>query len=195
MSEDVTTLLTRLTAGERDALDRLMPLVHRELHALAERLLRGQRPGHTLSATALVNELYLKLVRADDAAWRDRAHFFAVAAQAMRRILVDYARGKQREKRGGGRVRMAFDTATVLAADDDGGMNLVDFDDTLERLGSVEPRAVRVVELRYFGGLTIDEAAEVLGVSTSTVEADWRYARAWLYDALGETEAESGGPA
>jgi RNA polymerase sigma factor (TIGR02999 family) len=184
MSEDrpVTALLRAWRAGDRGALDRLIPLVHDELHRLALGYMRGERPDHTLQATALVNEAYLKLVRAD-VDWRDRAHFFAVAATTMRRILVDHARTKGRVKRGG--VAVSLEESVLVAPDREA--ELLAIDEALTRLAGNDERAARVVELHYFGGLTYDEIAEALGISAATVDRDLRFAKAWLYRELKES--------
>jgi RNA polymerase sigma-70 factor, ECF subfamily len=183
VAEGVTQLLARLAEGEPGAIDRLLPSVYGELRAMAAGILAGERAGHTLEATALVHEAYLKLVDQTQARWHDRAHFLAVAAEAMRRILVDHARGRARQKRGAG-GRVCLDTALTLPAAEE--IDLVALDEALGRLAGVSKDAARVVELRYFGGMTIREAAAVMGVSDSTVEREWRYARAWLHRALGE---------
>jgi RNA polymerase sigma factor (TIGR02999 family) len=175
----VTTLLRAWRAGDRGALDRLIPLVHEELHRLAQGYMRGERPDHTLQATALVNEAYLRLVEAD-VDWRDRAHFFAVAATTMRRILVDHARSKGRKKRAGALV--SLEESAVVAPDRDA--ELLAIDEALTRLAGNDERAAKVVELHYFGGLTYDEIAEALGISAATVDRDLRFAKAWLYREL-----------
>jgi RNA polymerase sigma factor (TIGR02999 family) len=175
----VTTLLLAWRAGDRGALDRLIPLVHAELHRLAQRCMQGERPDHTLQATALVNEVYLRLV-ATEVAWKDRAHFFAVAATTMRRILVDHARAKGRKKRAGERV--SLEESVLVAPDREA--ELLAIDDALTRLAGTDERAARVVELHYFGGLTYDEIAEALGISAATVDRDLRFAKAWLYREL-----------
>jgi RNA polymerase sigma factor (TIGR02999 family) len=175
----VTALLMAWRAGDRGALDRLIPLVHDELHALAQRCMRGERPEHTLQATALVNEAYLRLIGAE-IDWKDRAHFFAVAATTMRRILVDHARTKGRKKRAGERV--SLEESVLVAPDREA--ELLAIDDALTELAGHDARAARVVELHYFGGLTYDEIAEALGVSAATVDRDLRFAKAWLYREL-----------
>jgi RNA polymerase sigma factor (TIGR02999 family) len=175
----VTTLLRAWRAGDRGALDRLIPFVHDELHRLAQGYMRGERPDHTLQATALVNEAYLRLVDAD-VDWKDRAHFFAVAATTMRRILVDHARAKGRKKRAGAVV--SLEESVLVAPDREG--ELLAIDDALTRLAVQDERAAKVVELHYFGGLTYDEIAEALGISAATVDRDLRFAKAWLYREL-----------
>jgi RNA polymerase sigma factor (TIGR02999 family) len=179
----VTQLLLDWSRGDRAALDRLMPLVYRELRTLAGRTLRHERSGHTLPPTALVHEAYLKLVDQRQVRWHDRAHFFAVAAQIMRRILVDYARRHGAAKRGSGEPRLPLEEADGAAA----AAPVVDWlalDRALDRLGALDARQARIVELRFFGGLTIDETAEVLRVSPATVTNDWSLARGWLYREL-----------
>ena len=173
---DVTRLLQAWSDGDSAALDELLPVVYRELHRQAERYMRAQSPGHTLQATALVNEAYLRLAGREPVDWKSRAHFFGVAAKAMRSILVDHARARQASKRGGG-----ADPVT-LAADEAGAqpVEVLELDETLQRLAELDPRKATLVELRWFGGLSIEEAAEVLAVSTATAKREWRTARAWL---------------
>ena len=155
-----------------------MPLVHRELHRIAKRCMAGERAGHSFQATALVNEAFVRLIDGKSVAWHDRAHFLAVSARVMRRILVDHARSRNYQKRGGGAARVTFDDGLVVSRDsrDD----FVALDDALEALSEFAGRQSRVIELRYFGGLSVDETATVLGVSTATVIRDWRLAKAWL---------------
>jgi RNA polymerase sigma factor (TIGR02999 family) len=177
---DVTRLLLDWSHGDRTALDRLMPLVYDELRALAGRSLRSERSGHTLQATALVHEAYLKLVDQRQVRWQDRAHFFAVAAKLMRRILVDHARRHAAIKRGGGQPGRPLDEADAQAQP----APLVDWlalDRALDRLAALDDRQARIVELRFFGGLTIEETARVLQVSAATVKDEWSFARGWLY--------------
>jgi RNA polymerase sigma factor (TIGR02999 family) len=176
--EEITRLLVDWSHGDASALDRLVPLVYSELHRLAQRYMRGERPDHPLQTTALVNEAYLRLVGWKEVEWKNRAHFLAVAAQIMRRILVDFARSRNYAKRGGGLRRVSLDDALLVteAADPD----LLDLDNALTRLAAVDPRKSRVVELRFFGGLNNEEIAEVLGTSPFTVIRDWNLARAWL---------------
>ena len=183
---DVTQLLSEMGAGDSRAADELLPLVYDELRMLAERNLRQERPDHTLQATALVHEAYLRLVDSDHTRLRNRAHFFALAAQAMRRILVDHARHHKRQKRGGGVARISLDNLPTLAIVTD--INLLALDDSMQGLEQVEPRYARIVEMRFFGGMTMEEIAAMLDVSLSTVERDWRVARAWLYRDLGREE-------
>ena len=175
---EITQLLRAWSAGDPEALTRLVPLVYDELHRLAGAQMRSERKGHTLQPTALVNELYLKLADRESPRWRDRAHFFAVAARAMRQILVDYARVRDAGKRGGEETRISLDDATL--ATDPPGLDLLALDLALERLEALDERQARLVELRVFSGLTIEECAEVLGCSHATVSREWRHAQAWL---------------
>ena len=177
-SHQVTELLVRWREGDRRALDELMPLVYKELRRLAAHYMRGERPGHTLQTSALVNEAYLRLAAHEEIQWQDRAHFFAVAAQAMRRILVDHARRRGNLKRGGGAPRVALDEALIVS--EERVAEVVALDDALERLAEIAPRKSQLVELRFFGGLSIEEAAGVLGVSPGTVMRDWTFVKAWL---------------
>jgi RNA polymerase sigma factor (TIGR02999 family) len=181
---DVSQLLADASAGDRQAVDQLLPVVYDELRAVAAAMMCQERPDHTLEPTALVHEAYQKLVDQTRAQWRDRAHFFAVAAQVIRRILVDHAGGHDRAKRGGGRTKLALDERLVAAYEN--MVDLVALDEALERLAASQPQQAQVVEMRFFSGLTIEETAAVLRVSTSTVERDWRCARAWLYRALSD---------
>ena len=176
-SSNVTQLLVAWNDGDAAARDELIPLVYAELHRLAQAYLRRERRGHTLQSAALVHEAFLRLVD-QRVAWRNRAHFFGIAAQLMRRILVDYARSRQNEKHGGDQLHLELDEALDEAAARD--TDLVALDDALQSLAALDPQQSRVIELRYFGGLTIEETAEVLGVSDTTVEREWRLARAWL---------------
>jgi len=174
----VTGLLLKWGQGDEDALEQLIPLVHRELHQIAQRCMAGERPDHTLQATVLVNEAYLRLVDAKAVAWNDRAHFLAVAARVMRRILVDHARARRAQKRGGPAARVAFDEA--LEVTNEPREDFVALDDALEALATFDDRKSRVIELRFFGGLSVEETASVLKVSPETVMRDWRLAKAWL---------------
>jgi RNA polymerase sigma factor (TIGR02999 family) len=176
--DDVTGLLDAWAGGDRTALDRLLPLVENELHRLAHRYLQRERAGHTLQTTALVNEAYLRLVDQRHGRWQNRAHFFAIAAQMMRRILIDHARRIAYAKRGGGSRPASLDEACVIA--DERAGELVALDEALRSLARVDDRKSRVVELRYFGGLSVEETAEVLGVHPDTVTRDWRRAKAFL---------------
>ncbi len=180
--EEVTGLLLAWSDGEQTALEKLMPLVYAELHRLAKRYMRREHAGHTLQTSALVNEAYLRLIDARIVRWQNRAHFFAVSAQIMRRILVDFARAKQNLKRGGGEQQVTLDEGLVISPES--GADLLALDEALERLALLNERQSRVVELRYFGGLNEDEVAEALKVSARTVRSDWSLARAWLYREL-----------
>jgi len=179
---DVTNLLIQLKNGNRDAQSRLIPLVYAELRRVAARYMRGEQPGHTLQATALVHEAYLRLAGQKEIGWQNRAHFFGVAANIMRRILVDHARAKQAKKRGGSDQKVSFDEAVLVQPEPP--QQFLALDEALERLAKRDPRQSRIVELRYFGGLSEEEAAEVLGISVRTVKRDWKMARAWLYQQL-----------
>ncbi len=177
--ENITQLLVDWSRGDQKALDKLMPMVYRELRRLAGNYLRRERPGHTLQPTALVNEAYLKLIDQKSAKWQNRAQFYGVAAQLMRRILVDHARQHQAAKRGGSdRQRLSITSAGQLAAKPD--VDLLALHEALEELKSFDPQQERIVELRFFGGLSIEETAEVMGIGHATVERDWKLARAWL---------------
>jgi RNA polymerase sigma-70 factor (ECF subfamily) len=177
-STRVTGLLLEWGRGDEGALERLIPLVHGELHRIAQRCMAGERAGHSVQATVLVNEAYLRLVDAKHVAWHDRAHFLAVAARVMRRILVDHARARRAQKRGGAEARVTFDEALVVM--NEPREDFVALDDALEVLAAFDERKSRVVELRFFGGLSVEETASVLKVSPATVMGDWRLARAWL---------------
>jgi RNA polymerase sigma factor (TIGR02999 family) len=174
----VTQLLLELSAGNRAIVDALMPLVYAELHRIAQRSLRSERAGHTLNATALVHEAYLKLVDQTRVTWQNRAHFFGVAAQAMRRILVNYAEARKAQKRGGGQGLVTFNDE--LMGKETRAEELVELDEALTRLKSLSERQATVVEYHFFGGLKHEEIAEVLAVSLPTVRRDWRLAKAWL---------------
>ena len=175
---DITQALEQFSAGDRDALDRLLPAVYDQLRRMAERELRGERVGHTLSPTALVHEAYLKLVRLDRITWQGRAHFFGACAQAMRRILISHARHKNAGKRGSGAAHASIDDVVVAASERPEA--LLALDDALDRLAALSPRQAKVVECRYFAGMEIEEVAEVVGASPATVKRDWTAARAWL---------------
>ena len=176
--KDVTALLQNWRRGDERALDELMPLVYDELHSLAHRYMVRERADGTLQTSALVNEAYLRLIDARRVPWQDRVHFFAVSSNLMRRILVDFARKRGYKKRGGGAAKVAFDDA--LFASPGRGTDLVALDDALKSLAEFDPRKARVIELRFFGGLTPEETAEVLDVSPDTVYRDWRLAKSWL---------------
>jgi RNA polymerase sigma factor (TIGR02999 family) len=165
--------------GDRAVLDQMLPLVYDELHRQAQRYLRRERPNHTLQTTALINEAYLKLVDQRAVQWQNRAHFFGIAAQAMRRILVDYAKTKNREKRGGAAADLPLEEAMLVAATGQ-SIDLLALDEALTRLALIDEQQARVVELKYFSGLSIEEAAEAMGISPATVKRDWRMAKAWL---------------
>jgi len=180
---DVTGLLLAWSRGEQAALDELIPLVSAELRRLAHGYLRREPPGHTLQTTALVNEAYLRLVDARRVEWRNRAHFFAISANLMRRILVDFARARRYQKRGGDVVHVSVIEGRVPAPQP--GPDVVALDEALENLAAFDPRAARVVELRFFGGLRVDEISEVVGISPRTVKRDWLAARNWLLGELG----------
>jgi RNA polymerase sigma factor (TIGR02999 family) len=178
----VTELLVRWSQSDHAALAELTPLVYEELQRLAHRQMGAERSGHTLQTTALVNELYLRLADQTNPRWQNRAHFFAVAARAMRRILVSYARSQRSQKRGGGAVKVELDEAALVSPEE--SQEIIDLHEALERLATLESRKAQVVELKYFGGLNYDEMAEVLKISPVTVRRDWRFARAWLYKEL-----------
>lgn len=177
-AEQVTRLLEAWNGGDRSALDGLLPLVHDDLKRMARRLMGRERTGHTLQPTALVHEAYVRLTGERDMQWQDRAHFLAVTAQLMRFILVDHARKRTVAKRGGSRQRVSLDDVLLVSPDAPG--DLLALDEALEALATHDPRKARVVEMRIFGGLSVDESAAVLGVSGVTVMRDWRFARAWL---------------
>ena len=183
-AEGITGLLVRWGGGDASAREELMPLVYDELRRLAGRYLRRERPGHTLQPTALVNEAYLKLVEQSRVEWQNRAQFFGLAAKLMRNILVDHARARQAAKRGGGQFSVSFSRADRLS-EDKPEVDLLALNEAIERLSALDRQKARVVELRFFGGLTIEEAAEVLGISHATVEREWALARAWLRRELG----------
>jgi RNA polymerase sigma-70 factor, ECF subfamily len=174
-TDEVTRLLKAWTAGDEHALEKLTPMVYEQLHRVAQRCMAGERPGHTLQTTALVNEVYIRLVDCAQVNWQDRAHFFAVSAQLMRRILIDFARSRGYQKRGGGLAQVSLDEAVTVCNEPD--PNLVELDDALKSLAEVDARKSKVVELKFFGGLSTDETAEVLRVSAETVVRDWRLAK------------------
>jgi RNA polymerase sigma factor (TIGR02999 family) len=178
----ITRLLADWSAGDHAALEKLTPLVYEELHRLAHHYMKGQRPGHTLQTTALVNEAYLRLADQSKANFANRAHFFAVAAKAMRQILVNHAKAQQREKRGAGASKVELDNTALVAPEQPSVV--LDLNDALERLATLDSRKAHVVELKYFGGLNQDEISEVLKISAVTVRRDWVFARAWLYTEL-----------
>ena len=176
--ESVTTLLASWRQGDQRAADKLASTVYDELRRLAAHYMRGERVDHTLEPTALVNEMYLKLIAAEPVAWQNRAHFFAVAAQQLRRILVNHARDRQAAKRGGKRVKLSLSYANGVEQPRE--QDLLELDEALEKLEQVDSRAARVIELRFFAGLTEEESAEALGISIATLKRDWTFGRAWL---------------
>ena len=182
MPQDVTQLLVAWRGGNKEALNSLFPLVYEELRRLAKHYMSRERAGHTLQTTALVNEAYLRLVNQSQVEWQSRAHFFAIAAQIMRHLLVDHARSQQYAKRGGGAQRVTLDETAAINAEDQ--TTLLALDEALSRLGALDERKLRIVELRYFGGLSAEETAEVLGVSAITIKREWLKAKAWLYREL-----------
>ncbi len=181
-SSQITELLVRWRGGDREALDSLLPLVYDELRRIARHYLQGERPGHTLQSTSLVNEAYVRMVAQDFPQWQNRAHFFAVAAQLMRQILVDHARNHRASKRGGDVYKVSLDEAGDQPQATD--VDIVALDDALNNLAAMDPQQSKVVELKFFAGLSIEDTAEVLGISASTVKRDWITARAWLYREL-----------
>jgi len=176
---DVTELLNDWGHGDQEALNKLMPLVYDELRRLASRYLRNERPGHTLQTTALVHEAYLKLVGQTNTSWQNRVQFFAAAAQVMRHVLVDYARSRKASKRGGDYCRLSLDEARISSEEKDA--DLLALNEALNNLAAIDPQQSRVVELRVFGGLTVEETAEALGISPRTVKREWSMAKAWLH--------------
>jgi RNA polymerase sigma-70 factor (ECF subfamily) len=179
---DVTDLLLELTKGNKGAVEKLVPLVYQELKRLARSYMRRERPDHTLQTTALVHEAYLRLVRQENVKWQGRSHFFAVAAQSMRRILIDHARHHLREKRGGTMATLSLNES--LAFSPEQSVELVRLDEALRRLSKLDGRQSRIVELRFFGGLSVEETAQLLGISAKTVKRDWSVAKAWLHSEL-----------
>lgn len=186
-SQNVTQLLIGWSNGDREALDALLPVVYEELRKQAARYLRHERVGHTLQTTALIHEAYLKLVDQKNVHWQNRAHFFGIAAQLMRRILVDHARAKKRTKRGGSDIRVSFNEANVMAPSQN--LDIVALDEALARLSEIDEQQSRIVELRFFSGLTVEETAAVLAISPATVKRDWSMAKAWLHREISD-EAE-----
>ncbi len=187
-SHEVTQLLVAWSDGDQAALEQLTPLVYRELHRLAKGYLHRERPGHLLQTTALVNEAYLRLIDWKDVHWQNRAHFFGVAAQLMRRILVDFARARHQDKRGGAACQVSLDEAAAVSVER--VAEFIALDEALEQLAAIDPRRSRMVELRFFGGLSEEETAEVLKVSPRTVRREWSLARAWLHRELRQGECE-----
>lgn len=182
-SKEITGMLHDWSDGKQEALDALLPVVYDELHRQAARFLRRERIGHTLQTTALIHETYLKLIDQREVNWQNRAHFFGVAAQAMRRILVDYAKARHRAKRGGADENLPLEAVT-LAVSGEKAIDLEALDEALTRLAAMDKRQVSVVELRYFGGLSVEKTAEVLRISPATVKSDWKSAKAWLYQEI-----------
>jgi len=181
-SQEITQLLLAWSDGDQAALEKLTPLVYAELHRLARGYMFGERPGHTLQTTALINEVYLRLIDWKNVRWQGRAHFFGVAAQVMRRILVDFARARHYAKRGGAAQQVSLDEAVTIH--EDRSAELIALDEALKSLAEIDPRKSQVVELRFFGGLSAKETAEALQMSLRTVEREWNSARAWLYREL-----------
>jgi RNA polymerase sigma factor (TIGR02999 family) len=181
-ANEVTELLLDWGNGDKAALDKLLPAVYQELRRLARYYMRRERAGHTLQTSALVNEAYLRLVDYKQVRWQNRAHFYAVAAQAMRRILVDYARAHRATKRGSGGQKVSLDEAAIMS--EERAEELLALDNALSRLEQLDERKCRIVEMRYIGGLSVEEVAEVVGISARTVEREWRAAKAWLYRAI-----------
>ena len=177
-SNEITQLLAAWGNGDQNALDQLMPLVYSELHRLAHRHIKRERPGHTLQTSGLLNEAFLRLVEQRDVTWKSRAHFFAIAAQMMRRILVDYARTRRSEKRGGDAHQVSFEEALIVSRER--SASILELHDALNELAVIDERKSKVVELKFFGGLSVDEIAEILGVSPGTVMRDWTLSKAWL---------------
>lgn len=185
VAENLTVILARYSEGSPEAKEQLLPAVYDELRKLAAGYMRREYPGHTLQATALVHEAYFRLIDQESVKWQNRAHFFGIAAQLMRRILIDHARAKCAEKRGGKDVKVAFDEALHWIESDDEAAQLLAVNEALEKLAKIDPRQAQVVELRYFGGLSIEETAECLKSSPATVKRDWTMARAFLFRELG----------
>jgi RNA polymerase sigma factor (TIGR02999 family) len=183
--EGVTRLLVEWQNGNQDALDSLIPLVYRELRAIAGRYLSRESPSHTLQSTALVHEAYVRLIGQQRMRWQNRAQFFGIAAQMMRRILVDHARHQSRDKRGGPATKLSLDEA-MATAEPQSDVDLLALDQALTSLALIDPRGARIIELRFFSGLTLEETAEVLSISAGTVKRDWSAARAWLYREMGQ---------
>jgi RNA polymerase sigma-70 factor, ECF subfamily len=187
---DVTGLLIEWRAGDNGAVEKLLPLVHGELRRIAKRHMAGERPDHVLQATALVNEVYIRLIDLRRVQWQDRAHFFAMAARLMRRVLVDFARARDNQKRGGALQRVTFDQNLAVASDTP--EDLIAIDEALTALAREYERKSQVVELRFFGGLSVEETAEVLKISPETVMRDWKFAKNWLMRELSRTKAGGG---
>ncbi|MCG3164206.1 MAG: hypothetical protein JMDDDDMK_05692 [Acidobacteria bacterium] len=188
-SQDVTRLLVDWSSGDQAALEKLLPLVNAELRQLARRYMRRESPGHTLQTSALVNEAYLRLIDQKQVQWQNRAHFFGIAAQLMRRILIDHARKAHYAKRGGGALKVSLDEAAAVT--ETRAAELLAVDEALEKLTAMDARKGRIVELRFFGGLTEEETAEVMSISTPTVQREWRAAKAWLRRMLTEGKEDA----
>lgn len=184
-THEVTQLLIEWSNGDKAALDKLIPLIHEELRRLAHHYMSRERPGHTLQTTALVDEAYVRLVNRKDVHWQNRAHFFAISAQLMRSILVDHARSHAYAKRGGGARKISLDETLIVSQQR--AAEVVALDDVLKELADFDPQQSRIVELRFFGGLTIEETAEVLDLSTATIKREWSTAKAWLYHELAKS--------
>jgi RNA polymerase sigma factor (TIGR02999 family) len=184
---DVTQLLAQWSGGDQAALDQLLPLVYSELRRLASAYLRRERSNHTLQSTALVHEAFMRLVNQQDVQWKNRAHFFAIAAQMIRRILVDYARSQHAEKRGSGAVKLALDEAMAVPQVSGTDIDLLSLNDALDRLCEMDERQSRIVELRFFAGLSIEETAEVMSLSPASIKREWQTARAWLFREMTRT--------
>lgn len=190
-SHEITRLLAKLSDGKEEDSAKLVALVYADLRAIAARCMRGERPDHTLQATALVHEAYLRLAGEAGIEWQNRGHFFAIAAKVMRRILLDYAREHRALKRGGAAARVTLDDALMVAADQLD--NVLAVDESLERLAAVDPNQSRLVELRFFAGLSVEETAEVMGISTATVKREWSHAKAWLQRDMTSRRVRAGG--
>jgi RNA polymerase sigma-70 factor, ECF subfamily len=186
--DEITQLLLDWNNGDRAALDDLLPVVYRDLRRLAHHYMSRERAGHTLQTTALVNEVYLRLIDQRSVSWQNRAHFFGIASQLMRRILIDHARSRRYAKRGGGAHQVSLDESAIVSRER--GAELIAIDDALSDLESYDARKSRIVELRFFGGLNIEETAEVLAISPTTVQREWRSAKAWLYHAISGGELD-----
>jgi len=187
---DVTQLLAQWSSGDQAALEKLLPLVYGELRRLASAYLRRERSNHTLQSTALVHEAFMRMVHQQDVQWKNRAHFFAIAAQMIRRILVDYARSQHAEKRGAGAVKLALDEAMAVPQSSGTDVDLLGLNDALDKLAQMDERQSRIVELRFFAGLSIEETAEVMGLSPASIKREWQTARAWLFREMTRTAPE-----
>ena len=187
-SSNVTQMLHDWSHGDQEVLDKLVPVVYEELRRQAARYLKRERPGHTLQTTALIHEAYIRLIDQKNVHWQNRAHFYAISAKLMRRILVDHARSRQAAKRGGSDIKLPLEEA--MSAPEGREVDIVALDEALERLAAIDPQQSRVVELKFFSGMSVEETAEVLGVSTRTVKRDWNVAKAWLRREISEGEVE-----